>query len=184
MGDSQCTIACVEADNRVLDIWFSNRVAEVRDRMESWKRQGIKVNSLYHWPGESNVADLGTKGRAEAQDVIQGSDWQDGPVQTRYPVERWPISRDFVREIPEEEKRAAVYGAHQSLSLLSKMQDEDLSLKTRHESVVMAIHTGEELNNNLCRYVPHQVVHQNSTQGPTGSRVGSQPFHDHERPAM
>ena len=35
MGDSQCTIACVEADNRVLDIWFSNRVAEVQDRMES-----------------------------------------------------------------------------------------------------------------------------------------------------
>ena len=48
MGDSQCTIACVEADNRVLDIWFSNRVAEVQDRMESWKRKGMKVNNLYH----------------------------------------------------------------------------------------------------------------------------------------
>ena len=82
MGDSQCTIACVEADNRVLDIWFSNRVAEVQDRMESWKRKNIKVNPLHHWPGESNVADLGTKGRAEAQDVIQGSAWQDGPEPT------------------------------------------------------------------------------------------------------
>merc|ERR1711973_573540 len=73
MGDSQCTIACVEADNRVLDIWFSNRVAEVQDRMESWKRKSIKVNPLYHWPGESNIADLSTKGRAEARDVIQGT---------------------------------------------------------------------------------------------------------------
>ena len=93
MGDSQCTISCVEADNRVLDVWFANRAAEVQDRMESWKRKGIKVNDLYHWPGESNIADLGTKGRAEGRDIIQGSEWQDGPVQTRYPVEKWPISR-------------------------------------------------------------------------------------------
>ena len=124
MGDSQCTIACVEADNRVLDIWLSNRVAEAQDRMESWKRKNIKVSNLYHWPGETNVADLATKGCAEGHDVIQGSDWQDGPVQTRYPVDQWPISRDFVREIPEEEKKAAVYGAHQSISLLSEIQEK------------------------------------------------------------
>ena len=160
MGDSQCTIACVEADNRVLDIWFSNRVAEVQDRMESWKRQGIKVNNLYHWPGETNVADLGTKGRAEGRDLIQGSDWQDGPVQTRYPVDRWPISRDFVREIPEEEKRAAVYGAHQSISLPSEIQE-----KTR-----------------LRRDVVHQVALENSVQGLTGSCVGSDQHPGHERP--
>ena len=90
----------------MLNVWFSNRVAEVQDRMESWKRKSIEVHPLYHWPGESNVADLGTKGRAEARDVIQGSDWQDGPKLTRYPVERWPITRDFVRQIPEEEKIA------------------------------------------------------------------------------
>ena len=88
MGDSQCTISCVEADNRILDAWFSNRVAEVQDRMESWNRKGIKVNDLYHWPGESNVADLGTKGRAEGRDVVQGSHWQDGPEETRYPVDQ------------------------------------------------------------------------------------------------
>ena len=33
MGDSLCTISCVEADNRILDAWFSNRVAEVQDRI-------------------------------------------------------------------------------------------------------------------------------------------------------
>ena len=58
MGDSQCTIACVEADNRILDIWFSNRVAEVQDCMESWERRGIKVNLLHDWPGETNMTDL------------------------------------------------------------------------------------------------------------------------------
>merc|ERR1712082_277746 len=116
---------------------------------------------LDHWPGESNVADLGTKGRAEAQDVIQGSVWQDGPEPTRYPVEEWPISQDFVREIPEEEKRASVYANHQSLSLLGEKQDEDLSLKGHQGLAVMALHTGAVLKKDVCRYVPDLVVHQN-----------------------
>ena len=96
MADPRCTIACVEADNRILDAWFSNRVAEVQDHMESLERKEMKVNPLYHWPGESNLADLGTKGQAESRDVVEGSQWQDGPEQTRYPVEQWPITRDFV----------------------------------------------------------------------------------------
>ena len=112
IGDSQCTIACMEADNRILDIWFANRVAEVQDRIESWKRKGIKVNDFYHWPGVTNVADLATKGRAKTLDVAEDSVWQNGPIETRYPVENWPINRDFVRAIPEEEKRAAIYGVH------------------------------------------------------------------------
>ena len=140
----------------------------------------MKVNDLFHWPGESNIADLGTKGRADGRDVSQGSEWQDGPVQTRYPVEGWPISRDFVREVPDEEKRAAVYSIHQGLSLLGEMHDEDLSLKTRQKSVVMAVHTGTELEKSHRRHVSHQVVLQNTTQGPAGSRVGSQPFLVHE----
>merc|ERR1712219_59464 len=95
IGDSQCTIACVEADNRVLDVWFSNRVAEVQDRMESWKRKDIKVHDLYHWPGVSNVADLATKGRVVYSDIKEGSVWQPGPQETHYPVEEWPIRRDL-----------------------------------------------------------------------------------------
>merc|ERR1711867_396187 len=99
----------------VLDIWFYNRVAEVLDRMESWKRRNVKVHDLYHWPGVSNVADLATKGRAVHSDIKEGSVWQQGPKETHYPVEEWPISRDFVRAIPEEEKRAAIFGLHISL---------------------------------------------------------------------
>ena len=93
MGDSQCTISCIEADDRVLDAWFANRVAEVRDRMESWERRGIKVHPLHYWPGETNVADLGTKGQAQSQDVVKGSCWQEGTELSRYQVEQWPISK-------------------------------------------------------------------------------------------
>ena len=45
----------------------------------------------------------------------------------------------------------------------------------------MAVHTGTELKKNLRRDVVDQVALQKSTQGPTGSRVGSQPFLVHER---
>merc|ERR1711867_341414 len=83
--------------------------------MESRRRRGIKVNDLYHWLGVSNVTDLATKGRAGYCDVVEGSVWQEGPRETQYPVEEWPISRDFVRAIPEEEKRAAILGVHMSL---------------------------------------------------------------------
>merc|ERR1711951_288074 len=115
IGDSQCTITCVEADNRVLGIWFSNRVAEVQDRMESWRKKDIKVHDLYHWPGVSNIADLATKGRAVYKDVKEGSVWQQGPQETHYPVKEWPIRRDFVRTIPEEERKSAIFGVHTGL---------------------------------------------------------------------
>merc|ERR1712082_565561 len=137
---------------------------------------------LDHWPGESNVADLGTKGRAEAQDVIQGSVWQDGPKPTRYPVEEWPISQDFVREIPEEKKRASGYANHQSLSLLGEMQDEDLSPKAHQKLPVMACDTGAVLKNDVRRHVPDLVIHQNREEGLTGRYEDSQPLHPNQRP--
>ena len=44
----------------------------------------------------------------------------------------------------------------------------------------MAMHTGAELKKILRRYIPDQVAPLNLQRGPTGSRVGSQPFHVHE----
>merc|ERR1711888_15945 len=129
--------------------------------MESWRRKDIKVNPLHHWPGESNVADLGTKGRAEAQDVIQGSAWQEGPKPTRYPVEEWPISRDFVREIPEEEKRASPYVNHNSHSLLGELREKNYVSKGQQKQPVMACDMGTEVKNDVSRHVADLVIHQN-----------------------
>ena len=81
MGDSQCTIACVEADDRVLDMWFSIRVAEVQDRMESWRRKGITVHNLYHWPGETNIADLLSRGQTGRMDLSSSATrWKCGQL--------------------------------------------------------------------------------------------------------
>ena len=103
-GDSQSTISCVEADDRLLsDIWYTNnRVAEVTENIASWESQGIKVEPLEHWAGEKNVADIATKGRAKLEDILPGSKWQEGPPELRFDRREWPGSRDFVRLLPED----------------------------------------------------------------------------------
>ena len=75
----------------------------------------MDVNMLHYWPGESNLAYLGTKGLAESQDMVEGSHWQDGPENTRHQVEHWPISRNFIHAISDEERWADIYGVHSSL---------------------------------------------------------------------
>ena len=98
-------------------------------------------------------------------------------------MEEWPISRDFVREIPEEEKRASGYVNHKSLSLLGEKQDEDLSPKGHQELPVMAFETGAVLKNDVRRNVLDLVVHQSREEGLTGRCEDSQRFQLNERPA-
>jgi len=69
VGDSECTISSVECDHRLLDIWFGNRVAEVLEHQEAWRKMGIEVDPLEHWPTETNIADLTTKGKAGLRDM-------------------------------------------------------------------------------------------------------------------
>ena len=101
VGDSESTISTVEADHRVLYIWFTNRVADYLDNESDWRTRGIDVFPVQHWPGLQNIADIATKGLATLDDVQEDSEWQNGPEIAQFPREQWPISRDFVREIPE-----------------------------------------------------------------------------------
>ena len=103
-GDSQCTIAAIECETRTLNTWFANRVAEILENVEKWRKKGITVDPLHHWPGISNPADLGTKGKASYQDVLEGGLWQCGPPEISFPRETWPATRNFLRTVPEEVK--------------------------------------------------------------------------------
>ena len=42
------------------------------------------MDELYHWPDDRNPADIATKGKATVDDVSETSDWQLGPVESRY----------------------------------------------------------------------------------------------------
>ena len=74
--DSECTIAAIETQDRVLQVWFTNRVAEITDPMKSWERKKVEVKKIHHWPGLSNIADLATKGKASLDDIRPVSSWQ------------------------------------------------------------------------------------------------------------
>ena len=71
----------VECDEKLLEVLFGNRVAEVLEHMGAWRKLGIDVDQLHHWPGERNVADIATKGKATVDDVSEVSEWQLGPVE-------------------------------------------------------------------------------------------------------
>ena len=111
-GDSECTISAVECEEGVLQVWFSNRVAEIVETMDSWGKLGIEVDPLMHWPGLRNVADIGTKGKAVLADIDEESEWQNGPREASFPRNEWPASREFRREVPEEEKYTRLYVAN------------------------------------------------------------------------
>ena len=58
---------------------------------------------VHHWPGEDNIADLGTKGKATIQDIARGSRWQTGPSSLSFPRDKWLATREFKRALPVEE---------------------------------------------------------------------------------
>ena len=78
-GDSECTISAMECTDCVLDTCFANRVAEVQEQLDAWRSQGLVVDKLKHWPGDSNPADIATKGRGRLPDILEDSLWQQGP---------------------------------------------------------------------------------------------------------
>ena len=102
----------MECDQKILEVWFGNRVAEIRDHMTSWRSSKIQVDELHHWPGESNIADLPTRGKASYHEIGPTTEWQLGPSITRQPRNLWPASRQFRRQVPLEETRPALYNTN------------------------------------------------------------------------
>ena len=108
-GDSKCTISAVKCEQKILEVWFGNRVAEIRDHMTSWRSSRVQVDELHHWPGESNPADLPTRGKANYHEIGPLPAWQQGPPILSQPRNLWPASRDFVRQVPLEETSPALF---------------------------------------------------------------------------
>ena len=100
-GDSQTIISAMEASDRLLDVWYGNRVEECHEQMQIWENSGVIVEDMQHWPGDDNIADIATKGQAKLADVQPGSRWQQGPEVLQHPRSTWPIDRSFTRVRPE-----------------------------------------------------------------------------------
>ena len=60
--------------------------------MEAWKRMEIEGDNWLYWSGESNIADITTKGKARLQDV-EVSEWQLKMEPATFSRKTWPILR-------------------------------------------------------------------------------------------
>ena len=155
LADSQCTISAIEADGKILGIWFANRVEEIGEHARSWEEMGINVMPMLHWPGLTNPADLGTKGQATIEDMRPGGAWLAGPAAARLPTDQWPASSEFKRAVPQEEllpRVAQVFstllqqGQWGSLMEIRELMERVSKYKTVLGSIGRIVQAQKELN--------------------------------------
>ena len=128
VGDSTCVISAYESHTASLAPYFSNRIVEVEDKVQTWGKQlqqeqledtplevimaeegETGVDLLFHTPGPLNPADLSTRKGVTVDQIQEGSEWQTGPAYLLEPRGSWPVSREFQREVPSTEKRCKFY---------------------------------------------------------------------------
>jgi hypothetical protein len=118
LGDSECTIACLEAKTSVMAPYFANRIAEILDLREKWTTKGITVNPLSWIAGKDNPADQGTRDDVVATDITLGTVHQVGTSWMSKPYPDWPTSRTFLTNtpiVPKEEMRQKYQGLYNSV---------------------------------------------------------------------
>ena len=82
-------------DTTVLGEFVGNRVAEILHT--------TSTDQWYHVKSKENIADLGTRENATANDMNEKSCWQKGPEWMYLQSNQWPIDQDVGRSvIPEE----------------------------------------------------------------------------------
>ena len=67
------------------------------------------MDLLQHVAGTLNTADIATRGHATYDDMEADSEWINGPSFLTKDRSTWPISREFIREVPEKEKRSRMF---------------------------------------------------------------------------
>ena len=121
-GDSTCVISSMEVNAALLTPFFANRCIEALSNMQSWGNSSnlqateelppvhdinapCLVDQLWHTPGELNPSDAPSRGTLSWEDLGPGTLWQDGPQYLRQSRESWPLARNFVPDVPQEETR-------------------------------------------------------------------------------
>lgn len=97
LTDSAIVRAMIEKDSHGFQTFVANRVGEIRSFTDP--------SEWYHIPGECNIADWLTRGRAPRELGPQSS-WQAGPPFASRPWSEWPVSQRQTNEpLPETRKQ-------------------------------------------------------------------------------
>ena len=154
IGDSECTISAAEFNSAFLKPYLANRVAEVDDMMAAMKLKypDMKIDPPYHTPGpENSLADMATRGMVQAHQVSIDSEWQTGRPYLRKSREYWPITREFVRTVPEEEKRLRVFNMVNLVSNVSLEEPEEIKVFRRMENIPHYSHSLNKVRGVMAR---------------------------------
>ena len=136
LTDSQCSVAACSKNANSLAVFFSNRVIEITAARAEWgSDRGMEANQeltieqeqdlggtemvvdlFNHTPGVVNPADWPTRGNLSWSEMKEDSEYQAGPDYIRLNREEWPVSRDFVTDVPVEERRKKFTEVQQSVN--------------------------------------------------------------------
>ena len=104
--DSLCSLGAVHKPSSALKPFFGNRVLEILRIREQLITLTDDLAPISHVPGESNPADLGTRGLVSVGDLGPDSYWQTGPAYLLEDFEKWPRTLtvgDTSGSLPPEE---------------------------------------------------------------------------------
>lgn len=80
--DSQTILGEIQRESYGFQTFFANRIGEIQS--------STRIQDWWWIPGPRNIANVITRG-AGPQDLDDGSEWHEGPMFLRSPVEEWPI---------------------------------------------------------------------------------------------
>ena len=95
IGDSECTLACLEKVTAAFGEYFGNRVGEIIDTLAKIEQLIQSTVHVVHVRSQDNAADRATRLDSTIDDVVMQSEWQSGPAFLKDQPSDWPTNRDF-----------------------------------------------------------------------------------------
>ena len=106
LGDSRTILAALKSEATPFSEFFANRIGEIYDCIRAIP-ENIEV--IWGWVQSSdNAADIASRVTATPEDLVEGTEWQDGPAYLWQDEETWPIRTDIMggpQDLPQEELR-------------------------------------------------------------------------------
>ena len=107
-----CSLGALQKSTATLRPFFGNRVMEIGRIRDQIREMVLELPPVSHVPGDTNPADLGTRGEVSLGDLGPSSTWQTGPSFLRQDYESWPGSPETgagVQQVPPEECKSETH---------------------------------------------------------------------------